>query len=639
MRLLLVACVFLFSFIEAAAENISWAAATTISTLGVNAMTPQVAINQTGSVGVAVWVEGNNIKASVYNGTSWGASSTISTGTTNILPQVVIDATGNAVVAWINSSLAVAYATRPAAGPFSGVSTISGSANAISLRLAIDIITGNSVAVWGDNSGGVIQGNIHASIYTGTWGAAVQISSDNISQTPSVAFYNQEAVAVWMENNTTYAYVADEGDGSVDQIYTPTYQVFLAFTENSPYQVAFSPDGSTGYFTDQGTNDVYVFNPATNTVTDTIGVGFFPQGIAMNPNGEFVYEGDSDGVKVISTATNTITATVTIGDGGFLIGVTPDGKFAYVSTFGTDIQVIDLTTNTLVPTSLSGNTPATVAVSPNGNTVYVANQGDVTVNVISTATNTVTGTITVGDAPYGVAFAPNGTYAYVTNSSDNNVSVINTATNLATGTISVGNTPAGVAFTPDGNFAFVCNVNDSTVSVINTNTSMVVATPAVGSTPINVAMQPANYGIYANTYSGGSWLDPLQISNTNVNNVNPTVAVPINGVALWYSYPLADTLSAPTNVQAVTAGQTDPVTWNSPVTLTTQSGLRNPLDLVPQIAVDQYGHVLRMWTNSFDGSTYSLLSCVGGALDSSFAVRTSFNQTCMARSSRSEARF
>lgn len=92
-------------------------------------------------------------------------------------------------------------------------------------------------------------------------------------------------------------------------------------------------------------------------IPPTIGVGNYPAGVAISPDGATAYIANnlSKSVSVVSTATNTVTATITVG------------------TY-----------------------PIGIKVSPDGSTVYVSNRGSNTVSVISTATNAVTNTIAVG---------------------------------------------------------------------------------------------------------------------------------------------------------------------------------------------------------------------------------------------------
>ena len=166
-----------------------------------------------------------------------------------------------------------------------------------------------------------------------------------------------------------------------------------------------------------------------NTVTNTIPVGSYPQGVAFAPNGAFAYVTNfgSNTVSVINTSTNTVTNTIPV-------------RLLY---------------------------PHGVAFAPSGAFAYVTNYYNETVSVINTSTNTVTNTIPVGIDPCGVAFNPSGAFAYVANYGSGNISVINTSTNTVTSSISVGLGPYGVAIAPSGAFAYVTNYGSSTVSVLS----------------------------------------------------------------------------------------------------------------------------------------------------------------------------
>jgi len=72
--------------------------------------------------------------------------------------------------------------------------------------------------------------------------------------------------------------------GTVSVINTPTETVTNTIGVGSnPFRVAFHPDGTVAYVTNNGGTSVSVINTATETVMNTIGVGSFPTGIAFMP--------------------------------------------------------------------------------------------------------------------------------------------------------------------------------------------------------------------------------------------------------------------------------------------------------------------------------------------------------------------
>ncbi len=198
------------------------------------------------------------------------------------------------------------------------------------------------------------------------------------------------------------------------------------------------------YITNLSDNTVSVIDTASNTVTATVPVGNFPNGVAVTPDGAHVYVANvfDNAVSVIDTATNTVTATVKVGLIPWGVAVTPDGAHVYVANFSDNtLSVIATASNTVTATVTVGVNPTGVAVTPDGAHVYAGNQGDGTVSVIDTASNTVTATVTLGGNPDGVAVTPDGAQVYVGNFSSNTVSVIATASNTVTATVPVGKAP------------------------------------------------------------------------------------------------------------------------------------------------------------------------------------------------------
>ena len=99
------------------------------------------------------------------------------------------------------------------------------------------------------------------------------------------------------------------------------------------------------YVANQFEDNISVIDISTNTVTDTVSVGSFPNDIAITPDSDFAYVANSvsDNVSVIDTSTNTVIDTVTVGSEPFAIAITPDGDFAYVvNTSSDNVSVIDI---------------------------------------------------------------------------------------------------------------------------------------------------------------------------------------------------------------------------------------------------------------------------------------------------------
>ena len=298
-------------------------------------------------------------------------------------------------------------------------------------------------------------------------------------------------------------------------------------------------------------NTVSVIDTATNTVTATVVVGSRPEGVAVAPDGKFVYVANfgSNNVSVIAAAGNTVTATVAVGSFPIGVAVTPDGKFVYVANNGSNnVSVIATATNTVVATVsflLSDQFPVEIAIAPDGQHAYVtsnlaaADHGAVA--VIATASNTVVATVPVGSfesAAQGIAITPDGKHAYVAGETTLNmgspagrqaVFVIDTASNTVVATVLGGGDagpPRGVAVTPDGTRAYVADFfvpnRSGTVAVIDTATNMVVTTvtTVTAGFPGVVAITPDGKSAYV---TGGS--NGVAVIDTASNTVVDTIPV------------------------------------------------------------------------------------------------------------------
>ncbi|MFC8447915.1 IPT/TIG domain-containing protein [Kitasatospora sp. NPDC057223] len=381
------------------------------------------------------------------------------------------------------------------------------------------------------------------------------------------------------------AYVTNLRGNSVSVIDTASGTVTATVPVGRfPEGVTQSPDASRVYVVNDGDNTVSVIDTATNTVTATVPVGAVPGPAAVSPDGSLLYVGDNiapavGGVTVIDTATNTVTATFATGSQPFGIAFTPDGAHAYVANFvGSSVSVVDTATSTVTATIADPNarTPAAVAVSPDGAHAYTANFNSNTVSVIDTATNTITALIPNPGGPEGIAVTPDGAHVYVANANANNISVIDTATNTVTGTTAVGSGPVGVAADRTGGRAYVTNSASNTVSVIDTATGTVTGTVPVGTTPFGVTVTPPPVAVTAITPGHGPAAGGGTVTITGTGLAGAG-AVNFGGTPAT-DVTVVNDLEVTATVPAHAAGTVD-------VTVTTPAGTS------PASAADQYTYI------------------------------------------------
>ena len=94
-----------------------------------------------------------------------------------------------------------------------------------------------------------------------------------------------------------------------------------------------------------------------------------------------------DNVSVIQTSDNSVVNTIDVGVGPFGVAVTPNGGYVYVTNLNDNtvsvIQTSDKPSEiSVVATIAVGDAPEGVAVDHNGKYVYVANRSSGTVSVI-----------------------------------------------------------------------------------------------------------------------------------------------------------------------------------------------------------------------------------------------------------------
>jgi 6-phosphogluconolactonase (cycloisomerase 2 family) len=259
---------------------------------------------------------------------------------------------------------------------------------------------------------------------------------------------------------------------------------------------------------DQSTISMFTINSSTGvlspTTPATVHTGWFPQEIAIDPLGRFVYTANSDDNSIsmftINQATGVLTPTTpasasTVVPGNILwqpsfLTVDPTGRFLYLTeslSNGAAVLMfnIDQTTGVLTPTSpatvTTGGWPWQVVVTPSDKFAYVVNNltgSDGSFGVFQFTVNSTTGVLTPnnpafvasGNEPTEIAVDPTSKYAYVVNRQDNTLSMytidpgtgslrLNTARANPTGTIATGDDPFRALFDPSGKFLYVANEN------------------------------------------------------------------------------------------------------------------------------------------------------------------------------------
>jgi 6-phosphogluconolactonase len=303
--------------------------------------------------------------------------------------------------------------------------------------------------------------------------------------------------------STGYTY--PQNDNSEQMVVDP--QGRFAYVANLVSNVS-GPSSISMYTIDSTTGVLTPTTPAT------VPTGWFPQGIAIDPLGRFVYTANTDDSTVsmftINQTTGVLTPTTPASVSTMIPGellsqpsfltVDPTGSFVYTSALDSDgatvsMYTINQTTGLLTPTSpatvLTAGIPFQVAVAPSGKFAYVVNNfsgGEYYPIAVSQYTvNSATGVLTesssyglaAGNAPTAIAVDPTSRFAYVVNRLDDTVSMytvdqntggltLNSSTANPSGTIATGNEPFRMDFDPSGKFVYVTN-EQSAASIYTVN--------------------------------------------------------------------------------------------------------------------------------------------------------------------------
>ena len=175
---------------------------------------PKVAIDANGNA-LAVWWQSDGTRSNILSnryvaGVGWGTAELIETDNAGnaLIPQVTIDANGNALAVWYQSDGAIKniWSNKYVAGVGWGTAELietDNAGNALIPQVVFDA-TGNALAVWMQSDG--TRNNIWSNRYVAGvgWGTAELIETDNAgnASNPQVAFdTNGNALAVWSQFN------------------------------------------------------------------------------------------------------------------------------------------------------------------------------------------------------------------------------------------------------------------------------------------------------------------------------------------------------------------------------------------------------------------------------------------------------
>jgi len=299
-----------------------------------------------------------------------------------------------------------------------------------------------------------------------------------------------------------------------------------------------------------GINDIVVrIEIATNTISGSLPVGNFPEGIAVSPDNSTVWVANNGNgtVSYIDVASFTVGGFIHVGLRPIQLVVSSDSLYVYVvnNSSGT-VSKISSITKTVIDTYTVGTSPNDIAISSDNSTLWVANYDSGTISVISSASGSLLHTINIY-APYALAISPDSS-VWVVSKSVNTVTQFNAVTYAVIAVVPIGGYPFALAINPDSSAVLFSNTHDNTV------------------TKLSIPLPPTSFRVERlPVSSGGSARLLLTISHGCAVDLTSYVQA-VDGSPLLFSLPLNIGGSVTLAGSVLTALQTTPYL---PITVST----------------------------------------------------------------------
>jgi YVTN family beta-propeller protein len=259
---------------------------------------------------------------------------------------------------------------------------------------------------------------------------------------------------------TGQMYVAIAGDNEVIIIDEATYKIVSHIPVGvGPAIILSTPDHSkllTANWTDNTVSAIDVAEKTSNQLQLT----GRPYVIAMAPDGERVYAGQSDNkIAVINVGLEEVEKTFDTSGMAASIIVSSDSKTLYVAELTANaLRAVSAETGEIIHEPIKvGTAPAWITIGPDGSKVYTMNYNSDDITVVDTETFTVEATVKSGEASKGIigSVVPDGSRLFVTEVGTGDFIAVDTKTNEIVKKVDLGARPVGVSFSQDSKRVYI----------------------------------------------------------------------------------------------------------------------------------------------------------------------------------------
>ena len=216
-------------------------------------------------------------------------------------------------------------------------------------------------------------------------------------------------------------------------------------------------------------NQVAVVNTRSWKVTNYIDVGTRPGRIIMQPDQQYVWVANDEGVTVIDSANLKVAAKIPTGAGQHDLVISKDNRFAFVSNReSATVSVIDIRKLEKLQDVKVAPGPVSLALSDASKALYVASETDGTITVIEEQNQQVIARMKTKPGARSIRFAPGGRFGFVLNTKQSLVNIFDAASNRMLHEINAGKSPDQIMFSDT--FAFVRSLDTENVEMLRLGT-------------------------------------------------------------------------------------------------------------------------------------------------------------------------
>ncbi|MBI5042346.1 MAG: beta-propeller fold lactonase family protein, partial [Nitrospirae bacterium] len=246
------------------------------------------------------------------------------------------------------------------------------------------------------------------------------------------------------------------------------------------FHLAYNPVYNKLYAVSRTLQELYVFDSKEWRHIKTIKTGDMPSGIAVSPDGRYVYVTNmaSKNISVVNSADDKIERTIPFNGLPNAITLSPDGKYLYVTDEENfKLFIIESSANKTIKELLIGIAPRGITATSDGKYIYVSNLDSFSVTAVDVNKMEIIANIPVSSLPWGIASSPDSKrvfvcncryilffillslclveyaeakeYLYVTHERRNIISVIDIKEKKVIKKIPIGKTPTDIALYPE----------------------------------------------------------------------------------------------------------------------------------------------------------------------------------------------